>query len=195
MKNEIKPKEYKRFTPKPIDADNTLDAVLSMTIDSLKTGRPPAYADTGDGLEEFKQTTIDYFQYVRDTNASPDIDKKLVPDIEALCTFLGITRRTLLTYEQQRGSSWQDFIKQTKNAIAACKKELAYHMQIPPVIAMFDLSNNHGYVNTSEFKIEAISDKTPVKPPTIEQQISYAGLVWNNEKGEFVPAIEGEFKE
>ena len=62
-------------------------------------------------------------------------------------------------------------------------------------IAMFDLSNNHGYVNTSEFKIEAISDKTPVKPPTIEQQISYAGLVWNNEKGEFVPAIEGEFKE
>ena len=74
MKNEIKPKEYKRFTPKPIDADNTLDAVLSMTIDSLKTGRPPAYADTGDGLEEFKQTTIDYFQYVRDTNASPDID-------------------------------------------------------------------------------------------------------------------------
>ena len=49
MKNEIKPKEYKRFTPKPIDADNTLDAVLSMTIDSLKTGRPPAYADTEDG--------------------------------------------------------------------------------------------------------------------------------------------------
>ena len=82
MKNEIKPKEYKRFTPKPIDADNTLDAVLSMTIDSLKTGRPPAYADTEDGLEEFKQTTIDYFQYVRDTNASPDIDKKLVPDMK-----------------------------------------------------------------------------------------------------------------
>ena len=50
-------------------------------------------------------------------------------------------------------------------------------------------------MSTLRSLIEAISDKTPVKPPTIEQQISYAGLVWNNEKGEFVPAIEGEFKE
>ena len=104
-------------------------------------------------------STIDYFQYVKDTNANPDIDKKLVPDVEALCTFLEITRNTLLTYEKRRGGSWQDFIKQTKNAIAACKKELAFHQQIPPVVAMFDLTNNHSYVNTSEFKIEAISDK------------------------------------
>ena len=127
MKNELKPKEYKRFTPKPIEADSTLEAVLNMTIESLKQGRPPAYSDTEQGLEEFKQTTIDYFQYVKDTNVNPDIEKMLVPEIEALCTFFGITRATLLTYEKQRGSSWQNFIKQTKNAIAACKKELAFN--------------------------------------------------------------------
>ena len=159
MKNQLQPKEYKRFTPEPIGTDNTLEAVLNMTIESLKIGRPPAYPETEQGLEEFKCTTIDYFQYVKDTNANPDIDKKLVPDVEALCTFLEITRNTLLTYEKRRGGSWQDFIKQTKNAIAACKKELAFHQQIPPVVAMFDLTNNHSYVNTSEFKIEAISDK------------------------------------
>lgn len=190
MKNELKPKEYKRFTPKPIEADSTLEAVLNMTIESLKQGRPPAYSDTEQGLEEFKQTTIDYFQYVKDTNANPDIEKMLVPDIEALCTFLGITRATLLTYEKQRGSSWQDFIKQTKNAIAACKKELAFHQQIPPVIAMFDLTNNHSYVNSSEFRIEPISDKASERHLSLEEQIQQAGLVWNDEKGEYVPAIE-----
>ena len=52
-----------------------------------------------------------------------------------------------------------NFIEQTKNAIAACKKELAFHQQIPPVVFMFDACNNHSYTNTSEFKVEAISDK------------------------------------
>ena len=192
MKNELKPKEYKRFAPEPLGANNTLDAVLNMTIDSLKQGRPPAYSDTEQGLEEFKQTTIDYFQYVKDTNANPDIEKMLVPDIEALCTFLGITRATLLTYEKQRGSSWQDFIKQTKNAIAACKKELAFHQQIPPVIAMFDLTNNHSYVNSSEFRIEPISDKASERHLSLEEQIQQAGLMWNDEKGAYVPAIEAK---
>ena len=187
MKNQLQPKEYKRFTPEPIGTDNTLEAVLNMTIESLKMGRPPAYPETEQGLEDFKRTTIDYFQYVKDTNANPNIDKKLVPDVEALCTFLGITRNTLLTYEKQRGGSWQDFIKQTKNAIAACKKELAFHQQIPPVVAMFDLTNNHSYVNTSEFKIEAISDKPQERQLSIEEQVQQAGLVWDEEKGEFIP--------
>lgn len=78
MKNELQPKEYRRFTPEPIGADNTLEAVLNTTIESLKQGRPPAYPETEQGLEDFKQATIDYFQYVKDTNANPDIDKKLV---------------------------------------------------------------------------------------------------------------------
>ena len=159
MKNELQPKEYRRFTPEPIGAENILEAVLNTTIESLRQGRPPAYPETEQGLEDFRQTTIDYFQYVKDTNANPDIDKKLVPDIEGWAVFTGLTRRTILTYEKQRGESWRNFIEQTKNAIAACKKELAFHQQIPPVVFMFDACNNHSYTNTSEFKVEAISDK------------------------------------
>lgn len=192
MKDELQPKKYKRFVAKPIEADNTLEAVLNITIESLKIGRPPAYQDSEAGLSEFKENTIAYFQYVKDTNANPDIEKMLVPDIEALCTYLGITRQTLFTYERQRGSSWQDFIKQTKNAIAACKKELAFHQQIPPVIAMFDLTNNHSYVNSSEFRIEPISDKAPEKHLSLEEQIQQAGLVWSDEKGEYIPMIEAK---
>lgn len=159
MKNELQPKEYRRFTPEPIGAENILEAVLNTTIESLRQGRPPAYPETEQGLEDFRQTTIDYFQYVKDTNANPDIDKKLVPDIEGWAVFAGLTRRTILTYEKQRGEDWRNFIEQTKNAISACKKELAFHQQIPSVVFMLDACNNHGYTNTSEFKVEAISDK------------------------------------
>ncbi len=187
MKNELQPKEYKRFTPEPIRTDNTLDAVLNTTIESLKTGRPPTYPDTPQGLEDFKQATIDYFQYVKDVNANPDIEKKLVPDIEGWAVFTSLTRRTILTYERQRGEDWKNFIEQVKNAICAAKKELSFHQQIPPVVFMFDACNNHGYTNTSEFKIEAISDKPKERQLSLEEQVQQAGLIWDEEKGEFIP--------
>lgn len=161
MKQELQPKKYRRFEPTPIEANDTLDAVLDMAIKSLKAGRPPAYPETPEGLADFKKATIDYLQFVKDTNANPDLDKKLVPDVEGWANFTGLTRRTILTYEKQRSGEWSDFIAQTKNAIACAKKELAFHQQIPPIIAMFDLTNNHNYVNTSEFKIEAISNEPP----------------------------------
>lgn len=81
---ELQSKEYRRFTPEPIEADNTLEAVLNTTIESLKQGRPPAYPETEQGLEDFRQETINYFKFVRDTNANPDVEKKLVPDIEGV---------------------------------------------------------------------------------------------------------------
>lgn len=192
MKNELQPKQYKRFEPEPIGSDNTLDAVLNMTIESLKIGRPSTYPETEAGFSDFKQATIDYFQYVRDTNSNPNINKKLVPDIEGWAGYTGLTRRTILTYEKQRGSKWSDFISQVKNAICAAKKELAFHSQIPPVVFMFDACNNHSYTNTSEYKIEAISDKAPERHATLEEQIQQAGLVWSDERGEYIPVIESK---
>jgi len=39
MKNELKPKEYKRFNVESLGVNDTFQAVLDMTIESLKTGR------------------------------------------------------------------------------------------------------------------------------------------------------------
>ena len=52
-------------------------------------------------------------------------------------------------------------------------------------------------MNTSEFKIEAISDKPQEKHFSLEEQIQQAGLVWDDEKGEYIPMIEakGAFSE
>lgn len=156
MGKGLKPKEYKRFTPAPIETDSTLDVVLSMAVDSLKSGRPAAYPETEQGFEDFKAAVIDYFVFVKRSNEDSEHDKKLIADIEGLCTFIGITRVTLLSYEKNRGEEWQTFIKQAKTAIVAIKKQLIFNQQIPPIIGIFDLVNNTDYYrNSSEFKLTA----------------------------------------
>ena len=69
------------------------------------------------------------------------------------------------------------------------KKQLALHGLIPSVMAVFDLANNHGYINTSEFKLTTndISDKTARADYDLESRIEEAGLVWDNDLKEYVP--------
>lgn len=133
---------------------NDLTAILNMAIEQsvARKGRPCAYPDNEMGLEIFSQKTIDYFEYINNINQNPDIENKLIPDIENWALFLGITRNSILNYEQ-RGKEWADTIAYYKNAIASIKKQLSLNYKVPPVIAMFDLVNNHGYVNSSEFKL------------------------------------------
>lgn len=130
-----------------------LNAVLDMSIKSVKLGRPAKFEDSAAGLQDFKEASIAYLEYVRETNNNPDNENHLIPDIEGWATYLGTTRKTIAEYERWRGSEWQDFIGLIKGAITACKKQLAFRQKIPTVLALFDLTNNSGYVNSSEFKL------------------------------------------
>ena len=134
-----------------------LNSILDMSIKSIKLGRTPKFPETAQGLEDFKQASVDYLEYVRKVNNDPDNEHHLVPDIESWATFLGTTRRTILTYEKTRNEEWTDYIALVKGAITACKKQLAFRQKIPTVLAMFDLTNNSGYVNSNEFKLSAQS--------------------------------------
>lgn len=60
--------------------------------------------------------------------------------------------------QKTRSEKWADLIDQMKNGISACKKQLALNGQISPVMAIFDLTNNHDYVNSNEFKINKTDD-------------------------------------
>lgn len=181
-------KEYKRkgYAPDLSDSDN-ISAVTNILLETLKAGRPAAYEDSIEGLEAFKQATISYLEYVQQTNKS-GIEKKVMVDIESWACFLGITRATIVNYERTRDEYWQQFISIVKNGIAAAKKEAAFHGQLQPMIAVFDLANNHNYKNTNEFKLETV----PKEP---EKRILSAGELpklflenWEN-KGKTLPEL------
>lgn len=160
----VKPKHYRRFTPAPIDSNSALDTVLSMVTDSLKAGRPCKYPETEQGFADFKENVIGYFNFIKENNEPGNNDRKIIPDIEGLCAFLGITRITLNKYENDRIGEWREFIRQAKQGITACKKQLIFNSQIPPVVGIFDLTNNSGYINSSEFKLQPLpADDKPLK--------------------------------
>lgn len=164
MGNEEKllPKQYKRrFEVTEIDPDD-LEAVLDMGISSLKASKAK-YPETVEGLEMFKQATLDYFSYVQQCNKDDNREHKLIPDVEGLSVYLGITRRTLLTYEKTRSDEWKDFISRAKDLITATKKQLIFRQKIPAVVGIFDLCNNSNYVNSSEFRLLPETDSNKSK--------------------------------
>ena len=183
-KAEIKPYKNKG-TCLPLDTDD-MTAILTMTIakSNERLGRPFHYPPSNQGLETFIQNTIDYFEYVNDINSNPELERKLIPDIENWCVFLGITRQTLFNYER-RGPEWYDCIQYYKNAISSVKKQLALNYKIPPMVYVFDATNNHGYVNSNEFKLTAQTEYVEKDTNALEREIVERGLVWNEETKEF----------
>lgn len=187
--------DYERNYGTDVDlVQDDLGAVLQMGIESIRRygGKPPIYEPTQEGLERFKEQTIQYFEHVKLVNTDENIEKKVVCDIEGWCVFCGITRMTLSTYYNQRGKEWKAFIDFTKEIIATTKKQNAYTYRTPPMIAVFDLVNNHQYHNSNEFHITAdtTDNSRLIDGKPIAQALEDNGLVWDENTGEFIPMEE-----
>ena len=155
-----------------------LNSILDMSLKSVKLGRIPKFPDTEQGLEDFKSATVGYLEYVRATNNNTENEHNLIPDIESWCTFLGLSRQTLLTYEKTRDDDWKDYIQLVKTAIVAMKKQLGFRQKIPSLVLIFDLCNNHGYLNTGEYKFKEPTDDAKNKSLSAAElpQLGQAGI-------------------
>jgi len=183
-------KTHKSAKCLPLETDDTT-AILDMIIDksTARMGRPCQYSNDKRGLESFIQGTVDYFEYVNAVNSNDDMERKLIPDIESWAVYLGITRATIFNYES-RGNDWKDTIQYYKNCIGAVKKQLALNFKIPPMIMAFDFTNNHGYLNTTEYKLTAKVESADTDTNKLEREIVERGLVWDEERKEFIPSEE-----
>lgn len=97
-----------------------------------------------DTIEQLQDAISNYFIYIADCNKR---GAKLIPDVEGLCSFIGVPRRTMLFWEKENYNNFAPTISQTKNFIAAYKKQLGMNGEIPPIIFATDFNNNHDYVN------------------------------------------------
>lgn len=160
------------------DLTASLDLILNSI--ELNKGQMRGYPNTQQGLEMFKQNSIDFFRYMTELNANPEITKKLIPDIEAWALYIGVSRITIFNYEK-RGGEWAETIAYFKNAIATGKKQMALNYKIPPVLTIFDLKCNHGYNEQGE---QDTGNRTGSK---LDEEIAAAGLVFDEATGEFIP--------
>jgi hypothetical protein len=133
-----------------------INDVLSAGISSYHKGFA-VYPDTAEGLAAFRRDSESYLAHCRDQNeaAALGLASPVVPDIESWASYLGTTRRTIARYEKGRDEEWKQAISAVKEIITACKKQLAFVGKMSPVLAIFDLTNNSDYVNSSEFRLSA----------------------------------------
>lgn len=175
---------------------NDLNAVLNdgvRTIQALRArgGRPAVYPPTKEGLDAFLENCSEYFRKINAINENPDLEKLVVPDIEGLCVHLGITRQTLHIYGTTRGDDWREGIALVKTCVASAKKQLAHTFRTPPTFAIFDFTNNHAYFNTSEFRLHMDDTPRRIEETSLENKLEAQGLVWDEERQEFVPDPDG----
>ena len=177
--------DYKDYHPKDYgkpegyeitDNVDDLQALVNLSIQSLMRGGAK-YPNTPEGLEMLKQGIIGYFEYIRETNERLE-DRPVFPDVEGLTMYLRINRQTLLNYEA-RGGEWAEVIGNAKTNIAAIKKQLGSTFKIPPILQIFDLTNNAGYVNSTEFKLQQETPPDTTTPALDTREIS--GLLENPE--------------
>lgn len=136
-----------------IDTDD-LQGVTMLCIESLKRHGTKTAIYGINELDRFFNDAISYFEMLKDCNEDIEDNKQLYPSIEGLCLHLGISRQILSRYST-RNAEWESAISQIRNAIATCKVQLASHGRIPPLIHIFDLTNNHSYYNTNQFVLSA----------------------------------------
>lgn len=152
------------------DAQRASQFLCSEAVRNYKSGFGAKYEDSLQGLQEFREATERYFDYVYHTNLGiEDGQPVLVLDIEGWCIAVGISRMTLSSY-RKRGEAWKEYVDFIKDAILADKKARASSGKMPPVLFIFDAVNNFNYKNASEagnIKDNLIENKSVVEYPKL----------------------------
>ena len=96
-----------------------------------------------------------------------NISKPLPYTIEGLCVVLDCDRRTLLNYEKKIGyEPYFHTIKKAKRRIQLDKVQKGMNGDSKTAMVIFDLKNNHGYID----KVESIVEQT------VTNEIDYSKL-------------------
>ena len=172
-----------------------ISALLDVGIKAV-AGKPAKYENTPEGLQRFKDGIIGFFRYIDEKNDElhgVEEASRLVPDIDGRITFLKISKPTYYAYKA-RGGEWESTIDLATTTIAAVKKQLSFNYKIPPMLAVFDLCNNHQYVNTNQFTIKTETALEQQKERQIQDKLESSGLIWNPETGEYEPETGGDIE-
>ena len=170
---------------------NAQESIIRSGLRNMR-GRMAKYEPTKEGFERFRQKTQEYFEEILTVNetAAEQGQKIMLPDVSGWAAYLGVSRTSIFRYTE-RGGIWEEFIENVRTIIAAAKMNAADNFQMPPMLAVFSLTNDHKFFNTSEFRMtDAALEAT--EAIRLEDALTDAGLVWNEAAGEYLPILEGD---
>jgi hypothetical protein len=164
----VRKQEYRRFKEGedylPVCASEET-AIIDVIIDRFRPGKT-TYRKY-ENLEEFKEVVRDYFEYIKSNNAK---GSKLIPDICGFTLFAGIHRSTLDDWVTRRPGEYAETVRMLKNAIAACKTQLALQNKIPAVVFIASMNNDHNW--TTNTKVEITTPSNQLQPTMSMEEIA-----------------------
>ncbi len=93
--------------------------------------------------------------YDKPSQSVRQIAKPIPYTVEGLCEVLECDRLTLLNYEKQEGyEAYFNTIKKAKLKIQSNKLERGLAGESNPAVSIFDLKNNHNYVDKTESEVK-----------------------------------------
>ena len=146
----------------PVGVNDIADALGQIRAVSRGSGAYHSLPKFASGAE--LMGAIDaYWDFIYRVNTD---GRKIYPDVEGLASFLRVSRSTLMAWK--RGETNREFvpiIETTLNDIASVKKQLALGGNLPPLIYLNDMQNNHGYLsNTSKVDVDVAVRREPDDP-------------------------------
>lgn len=103
---------------------------------------------------------------------------EVMPDVEHLADFLGVTRDTLLRWA--RGDGNIEFVQPIQLAfseIATAKKQRAFSDKVNGLVYLNDMQNNHGYISNTKASDVKINVRLKHELPSKEQLIEQVKLL------------------
>jgi len=155
----------------PVGANDIADALGQIRAVSMGGRKPYSLPKFASGAE--LQGAIDaYWDFIYRVNTD---GRKIYPDVEGLASFLRVARSTLMNWK--RGEVNREFapiIETCFNDIASVKKQLALGGNLPPLIYLNDMQNNHGYLsNTTRQDVEITVRREPDDPQKLIDAARY----------------------
>lgn len=150
--------EKKRSQWGMITAGRVLDCLYPET--SLGDGNS-VVEDKASKEKKYTATTLslkgkEYFQNIYELNQQ---GIAIIPDIEDFCMYIGVSRNTFYNMCVGHDINLSICGNNIRNAIASCKKQMAFNGEIPPVVFAIDFNNNHDYVQAkAQLQVQTTTD-------------------------------------
>ena len=135
------------------------DNLLQIDYTALPTDTKAATAVLTNAFRRHRQTPgFRYFHSGAELQGAVDaffemvfqaqsVGVQIIPDVELLASFLGVTRRLLLNW--LRGDANPEYVQVLDlafNDIATGKKQFALQNKVAPLVYLSDMQNNHNYL-------------------------------------------------
>lgn len=129
--------------------------------------------------EKVKERLDYYFKYCAENGVKPSV--------EALSLACGVSRQSLWEWEHDTQSESGRLVARAKELINSLLTSWTLSGKINAVYTIWLQKNNSGYSDTKTLEIKP---QTEPRNVSLEQQIEESGLVWDEQREEYVPTGE-----